>query len=38
MDSDNVHWAKYYSAKIDQKQEGIRWAKRPANWPERSRT
>ena len=38
MDSDNVHWAKYYSAKIDPNQENICWAERPNGWPEHSRT
>jgi len=38
MDSDNVHWAKYYSAKIDPKQENICWAERQSEWPERSKT
>jgi hypothetical protein len=38
LDTDSLHWVKYFSAKIDPKQKDICWAERPDEWPERSRT
>ena len=38
MDSDNIYYVKYYSGKVDPVQMGIRWADRPSNWPESSKT